>query len=172
MRMGEPKLGTPKADDKAKESGATTAMPLTGKAALAAIRGTDETILAENAKVIRALGKRAIADIIEIGRRLTESKEIAGHGGWLKWLDSEFGWTDRTALNFMQVYSLSLKSTFRIWTYRSRASIYSPHHRRRRKFAPKSLIVLPPVRSSPSPTCKPRPSALRSPTTARWKVRL
>jgi hypothetical protein len=29
-----------------------------------------ETILAQNAEVIRALGKRVIGDIIEIGRRL------------------------------------------------------------------------------------------------------
>ena len=109
MRMGEPKLGEAK-DDKAKESGATTAMPLTGKAALA-IRETDETILAKNANVIRALGKRAIGDVIEIGRRLAESKEIVGHGNWLSWLDREFGWGEITALNFMRVHAMVGKSS-------------------------------------------------------------
>ena len=43
--------------------------------------------LAEHAAVIRALGKRVVGDIIEIGRRLTEAKRLAGHGGWLPWLD-------------------------------------------------------------------------------------
>ena len=69
-----------------------------------------ETILAQNAEVIRALGKRVIGDIIEIGRRLTEAKQVAGHGNWLPWLDREFGWTEQTALNFMRVHELASKS--------------------------------------------------------------
>ena len=59
--------------------------------------------LAEHAEVIRALGKRAVHDIIEIGRRLIEAKAICGHGNWLTWLEHEFGWTDKTAQNFMSV---------------------------------------------------------------------
>ena len=35
-----------------------------------------ETILAQNADAIRTLGRRTIADVIEIGRRLTESKKL------------------------------------------------------------------------------------------------
>jgi hypothetical protein len=69
-----------------------------------------ERVLAENAEEIRKLGKRAGADVIEIGRRLTETKKICGHGNWLPWLQREFGWTDRHALKCMQVYELSLKS--------------------------------------------------------------
>ena len=34
--------------------------------------------MAEHAEVIRTLGKRAIRDIIEIGRRLSDAKAIAG----------------------------------------------------------------------------------------------
>jgi hypothetical protein len=37
-----------------------------------------ERVLAENAEEIRKLGKRAGADVIEIGRRLTETKKICG----------------------------------------------------------------------------------------------
>jgi hypothetical protein len=66
--------------------------------------------LAEHADAIRALGKRVVADVTEIGGRLTKAKRIAGHGNWLSYLDREFGWTDKTALNFMRVYELSLKS--------------------------------------------------------------
>ena len=74
----------------------------------------DAAFLAEAATEIRRLGKTVIADVIEIGRLLTrckvECKERYGHGHWLPWLDREFGWTDRTALNFMRVYAMSLKS--------------------------------------------------------------
>jgi hypothetical protein len=65
-----------------------------------------ERVLAESAEEIRKLGKRAGADVIEIGRRLTETKKICGHGNWLPWLQREFGWTDRHALKCMQVYEL------------------------------------------------------------------
>jgi hypothetical protein len=69
--------------------------------------------LIEHARAIRALGRRAVADIIEIGRLLIEAKQIVGHGGWLPWLEREFGWTDDTALNFMRVHELSKSRNFR-----------------------------------------------------------
>jgi hypothetical protein len=62
--------------------------------------------------VIRALGKRVVGDIIEIGRRLTDAKKIAGHGNWLPWLEREFGWTDKTAENFINVYKLGAQTKF------------------------------------------------------------
>jgi hypothetical protein len=69
-----------------------------------------ERVLAENAEEIRKLGKRVGRDVIEIGRRLTGMKKLCGHGNWLPWLEREFGWTDRHALNYTRVYELSLKS--------------------------------------------------------------
>ena len=69
-----------------------------------------ESVLAENAEEIRALGKRAARDLIEVGRRLCEVRKICSPGNWLKWLQREFGWTDRQAPNYMRVYKLSLKS--------------------------------------------------------------
>jgi membrane protein involved in colicin uptake len=63
-------------------------------------------ILAEHADAIRFLGRRAVMDIFEIGRRLTGAKKLAGHGGWLKWLKREFGWTAKTAERFISVYEL------------------------------------------------------------------
>jgi hypothetical protein len=65
--------------------------------------------LAEHATAIRARGKRVVGDIIEIGRLLTECKKIAGHGGWLPWLEREFGWSDKTAERFMAVHRLGMK---------------------------------------------------------------
>jgi hypothetical protein len=66
-----------------------------------------EIALAEHAAVIRALGKRVVGDVIEMGRRLTDAKKIAGYGGWLPWLDREFGWSDDTARKLMQVSELA-----------------------------------------------------------------
>jgi ribosome-associated translation inhibitor RaiA len=63
----------------------------------------DEIPLAMHAEAIRVLGRRVIGDVIEIGRRLTISKELCGHGDWLPWLKREFGWSDDSALRFMQV---------------------------------------------------------------------
>jgi Protein of unknown function (DUF3102) len=38
--------------------------------------------LKEHANAIRSAGKRAIRDVIEVGRHLTEAKALVGHGGW------------------------------------------------------------------------------------------
>jgi len=65
--------------------------------------------LAEHADAIRRLGKRVVGDVSEIGRRLSECKKLVGHGNWLPWLDREFGWTDKTAENFINVHKLAGK---------------------------------------------------------------
>jgi len=69
--------------------------------------------LAWHAEAIRALGKRAVRDLIEIGRRLTEAKDLCGHGNWLAWLEHEFRWSDDTARNYMRCYQLSKSRTVR-----------------------------------------------------------
>jgi hypothetical protein len=69
-------------------------------------------MLAEHAVAIRTLGKRMIADVVEIGRRLTECQEIVGHGGWAAWLDANFSWSDRTARNFMHAFELAKSEKF------------------------------------------------------------
>jgi len=65
------------------------------------------TTLAEHVTAIHALGKQTIANVIEIGNRLTECKRIVGHRNFGNWLDREFGWSERTAQNFMRVFELS-----------------------------------------------------------------
>lgn len=71
--------------------------------------------LAEHAEVIRTLGKRVVGDILEIGRRLTDAKVIAekkgGHGAWLFWIDREFGWSEKTARNFLEINALVEKKS-------------------------------------------------------------
>lgn len=59
----------------------------------------------EKAQHIHARLKRTAEDIIAIGQDLLEVKARLGHGSFGKWLQSEFGMTDRHALNFMRVAS-------------------------------------------------------------------
>jgi hypothetical protein len=66
-------------------------------------------ILAEHAAAIRHLGTRVVENVVEIGRRLTEAKDIAGHGNWLPWLEREFGWSASTAENYINLFRLSGK---------------------------------------------------------------
>jgi Protein of unknown function (DUF3102) len=68
---------------------------------------TTISALNEHATAIRQLGKRVVADVIEIGRRLTDAKHICGRGNWLPWLKNEFGWSVDTAERFIQLYALS-----------------------------------------------------------------
>jgi hypothetical protein len=115
---------------------------------------TTETILAQNAEVIRALGKRIIADVIEIGRRLTESKAVCGHGNWLPWLGREFGWTEITALNFMRVHSLVGKSSkFEDLSLPVSGLYLLPPRARRRKPAPRSSPGPKAAKHCRSPRC-------------------
>src|SRR5262249_50333850 len=52
------------------------------------------------------LAKRVAREIAEIGHHLSLAKGMVGHGRWLQWLESEFGWTDQTARNFIHVHEL------------------------------------------------------------------
>jgi len=46
----------------------------------------------------------ALMYIIEIGRRLTEAKEILPHGEWLGWLKEKVNYSKSTANNFMKIF--------------------------------------------------------------------
>jgi hypothetical protein len=108
---------------KAKQSGELSRMPLQGKAAIEFINAPpiepvpeSETEIAAkrdrlraHADAIRDLLKKSVENVIAIGRRLTEAKDLVSHGCWLPWLDTEFGWHIKTARRYMQLYELSLK---------------------------------------------------------------
>lgn len=72
----------------------------------------EDPVLAEHAAMIRRLGKRVVKDVIEIGRRLQEAKDLVGHGGWTAWLEREFDWSQDTASNFIKLYTLSQDPKF------------------------------------------------------------
>ncbi|MDJ0647146.1 MAG: DUF3102 domain-containing protein [Xenococcaceae cyanobacterium MO_188.B19] len=52
---------------------------------------------------IKRLVKRTTEDIFIIGNNLVEVKEKLGYGNFQKWIEAEFGWTERTAQRFMLV---------------------------------------------------------------------
>lgn len=52
----------------------------------------------------------AVREVRGSAGRLTEAKAIAGHGGWLPWLDREFGWSIPTAERFMRCHELATKN--------------------------------------------------------------
>ena len=52
---------------------------------------------------IKARMARTVENIIEIGRDLALAKKRLGHGNFLAWIDAEFGMSDQTARNFMNV---------------------------------------------------------------------
>lgn len=66
-----------------------------------------DTKIAEKARSvadrIRERLKKTLEDLIEVGSDLLAVKEAVGHGHFGPWLRAEFGWTERTAQNFMSV---------------------------------------------------------------------
>src|SRR5207248_9850901 len=56
-----------------------------------------------SAEKIRLTVQKTIEDIIEVGTELLGVKKDVGHGHFGAWLRAEFGWTVRTAQNFMSV---------------------------------------------------------------------
>lgn len=60
--------------------------------------------LDEHARVIQYLG-RCFEDVVEIGRRLAECREILkGQREWIAWLKAEFSWSRRTADRFIALF--------------------------------------------------------------------
>ena len=43
----------------------------------------------------------------QCGHRLFARKKALGHGNWLPWLEREFGWSDSTALRYMQAHQFA-----------------------------------------------------------------
>ena len=53
---------------------------------------------------IRALTASMLSNVIEIGRRMYEAKEMLPHGEFGKWLEEKTGYSTSTASNFMRLY--------------------------------------------------------------------
>lgn len=65
----------------------------------------DRIVIKQKTDEIKVLMRRTAQDVFDIGGKLLEIKDRLGHGKFGHWLKSEFGWSDRTAQNFMLVHS-------------------------------------------------------------------
>lgn len=65
------------------------------------------TALEKISEKIKALEKRSISHVIEIGRLLHEAAEQCEHGEYMAWLKREFAWSHDTAMNYRSAYELS-----------------------------------------------------------------
>lgn len=61
---------------------------------------TAEVVAAE----IRALTASMLSNVIEIGRRMCEVKEMLPHGAFGAWIEEETGYSRSTATNFMRLF--------------------------------------------------------------------
>jgi hypothetical protein len=60
-------------------------------------------VVQQRTEEIKVLVRRSAQHIIDIGNKLIDVKARLGHGHFGNWLDSEFGWSDFTARQFMNV---------------------------------------------------------------------
>lgn len=65
---------------------------------------TQRQIIQQRTEEIRARLRRSAQDIWEIGQRLAEVRSQLKRGQFETWLGNEFGWSRRTAYNFISVY--------------------------------------------------------------------
>lgn len=63
-----------------------------------------DTITTEIKTIEQTLVQAVIYSYIEIGRRLTEAKEIVGHGNWGKYLEESVRYSQQWATNLMNLY--------------------------------------------------------------------
>lgn len=66
---------------------------------------TVEVIAAEIRSYDAQVREFVVKSAIEIGKRLTEAKELVPHGQWGKWLEANVSYSQSTANNFMRVAS-------------------------------------------------------------------
>ncbi|MGL4571838.1 MAG: DUF3102 domain-containing protein [Clostridium sp.] len=65
---------------------------------------TPNQIAAEINHIKNETQKVVIYNSIEIGRKLSEAKELVPHGKWLKWLDTEVSYKKSTADNLIRIF--------------------------------------------------------------------
>lgn len=63
-----------------------------------------ELIAAEIRNIKEQTRKIVLYNSIEIGRKLTEAKELIGHGDWGNWLEEKVEYSKSTANNLMQIF--------------------------------------------------------------------
>jgi DNA repair exonuclease SbcCD ATPase subunit len=69
-----------------------------------ALSRTPEVIAAEINHIKEQTRRQVLYSVIEIGRKLTEAKELVPHGEWGNWLEVSVDYKKSTANNFMKIF--------------------------------------------------------------------
>lgn len=77
--------------------------PIAHSFSYASLSPDDAAKLRRTAEAIRSHGKRIGHSIIAVGELLLAVKAGLAHGDFGRWLETEFGWSERTAQRYMQV---------------------------------------------------------------------
>lgn len=68
------------------------------------LQSDQRSIVRQRTEEIKERLKRSAQDIWEIGQKLFEVRSQLAYGNFDNWLKAEFGWSRRTAYNFIKVY--------------------------------------------------------------------
>ncbi len=68
------------------------------------VEAGNRTVIQQRTEEIKQRLRRAAQDIWEVGQKLVEVRSWLKHGQFEAWLKVEFGWSHRTAYNFISVY--------------------------------------------------------------------
>ncbi|QOS77934.1 DUF3102 domain-containing protein [Paenibacillus sp. JNUCC31] len=85
---------------KKKEEAPTTVVPVTETSVS---NRTVDIIAAEIRSIDQQARQYVLQSAIEIGQRLTEAKELVGHGEWGTWLKEHVNYSQSSANNFMKI---------------------------------------------------------------------
>ena len=66
--------------------------------------GIHRAIIQQRTGEIRERLRRSAQDVWEIGQKLSDVRSRLKYGQFLTWIKAEFGWSQRTAYNFINVY--------------------------------------------------------------------
>lgn len=69
-----------------------------------ALKSEQRSLVKQRTEEIKERLKRSAQDIWEIGQKLFEVRSKLAYGQFDSWLTAEFGWSRRTAYNFIKVY--------------------------------------------------------------------
>src|SRR5262245_5913617 len=103
----------------------------------------NERALARNVKIILGVvenaRRRTIEEIIVVGERLTDSQSRLDHGDWGGWLEKNFGWSESTALNIMNVYRLVISEEYESLNFKEMSIVVSELYALARPSTPKEV---------------------------------
>jgi Protein of unknown function (DUF3102) len=71
------------------------------------LSGDDWKFVQDARDEIRRLSTQTVENVLAIGKHLIQVKERLGHGRFGPWLAAEFGWSERSASNFMRSYEFA-----------------------------------------------------------------